>query len=480
MFKTLQVSLSKAESSGDIWFHGRTVPSKEFDLNRTGRQDANDAEGPGFYFTSCEKDARGYSGATGVIIKANLKLRKLTPKKAKMSELSFLIKNAPDYVNTLTNWDENPKKAFDLAVKNAFNDGAPYLQVWIDFYRYSPAEYLKNMVKLGYDGHEATWTKGLRHMIVYNPKAIGIIESKQQTAGAISMKAADLGHGAYLIDTAEKSLILDSQRKNANYGYDKSTKKALTEEEIENFTKVLDGVGVDQVEVTEDECAKILKDIILVHPEVKYIINSSEVNAGIKESIKNIGKNLKKGFQETFDKVFVGLKNKKDEKKRLKEFINENWEKVQKIKLRNKEDEPLLKILEEGLKKGDMTDKELAALTQLVENNPEMLKTLNFTDFVQKFEEKGAGELILFELGDLLGEDDSGLPKVKAIERISELLKSKGYTIKHLKIDLSDDESGGGRIVSFHSTKEALDKLINMFSLEVIKRMPYTLSGRET
>jgi len=180
-FKTVE-TLYKVVGESSIWFHGRTSDSTEFKEEFTGK--GHDAEGPGFYFTSSEDDAYKYASPSGIIIQAEVAIRKLTPKKAKKSDITTLIKNAPDLEDTLTNWDENPVKAMQLAIGLALKDDTPYLQVWIDFYRNEPAEYLKQMVKLGYDGHEVEKSNGVKHLVVYNPKTIKIVKTtpfKSQT-----------------------------------------------------------------------------------------------------------------------------------------------------------------------------------------------------------------------------------------------------------------------------------------------------------
>lgn len=160
-----------------IWYHGRSVKSTKFDPKYTGR--GTDQQGPGFYFSSDLKDAASYAYPNGIVIKAKLNLRKELPdkgRKANEKEIKFLMDKALDLDGYLTNWDENPSKAYNKAFNSFMDDELPYQQVWADLYRYEPELYLKNLVKLGYDGHESPVDSDARHMIVYNPKSIEVLE----------------------------------------------------------------------------------------------------------------------------------------------------------------------------------------------------------------------------------------------------------------------------------------------------------------
>lgn len=164
----------------EVWYHGRTTQSTAFDLERTGQ--GNDQEGPGFYFTSDLADARGYAWPDGIVITAELTPRRLVST-ASRAHITDLIKAAPELEMKLADWDENPDAAMRAAVASCVEDEYPYQQVWVSFYRYNPAEYLREMVKLGFDGHEATWlTSGVRHMIVYNPACIKVLSMERHTS----------------------------------------------------------------------------------------------------------------------------------------------------------------------------------------------------------------------------------------------------------------------------------------------------------
>jgi len=172
-----------------VWFHGRNNPSTDFSYDYVGK--GNDQEGAGFYFTDSYETAWGYTDGHGIVIRAYLNYRKLVPTtgKIKPKDIEFLIRNAPEYLETLQNWDENPNRAMMQAIKGYLeyrnNPSDAFQTVEADFYRGHPDLYLKSLVKLGYDGHmaeyssEAIFYTNQQHMIVYNPAIIQIIDVEE-------------------------------------------------------------------------------------------------------------------------------------------------------------------------------------------------------------------------------------------------------------------------------------------------------------
>ena len=60
----------------------------------------------------------------------------------------------------------------------AENEKDLFQQIWYDFFRWSPVEYLRGMVKLGYDGQVINKPEGRKHVIVYNPDIIEITDTE--------------------------------------------------------------------------------------------------------------------------------------------------------------------------------------------------------------------------------------------------------------------------------------------------------------
>jgi hypothetical protein len=164
------------------WYHGRTVKARDFSLAHIGRQEANDREGPGFYFTSDKTEAEGYAWPSGIVGTFELNPRKLasTTKKPQKDQVLRLMKGSPDFEQSLSNWDEDPRKAEAAALKAMLAEGNEWLvlrQVGIDFYRYFPEAWAKGMVGLGIDGAIVPDNGGLStHMVIYNPASIKVVK----------------------------------------------------------------------------------------------------------------------------------------------------------------------------------------------------------------------------------------------------------------------------------------------------------------
>lgn len=162
-----------AEIRNKIWFQGRKTGNKELDYAYVGR--GHDHEGPGFYFTDSPEDAQNYALPDGIVISGHIAPRKLasSTEPANAETIRQLILMAPNVQDSLSDWAENPSEALKAAIDGAVRQGIEkdsFQQVWADFYRNAPAEYLKNLVQLGYDGHVPTWTKGVNHFVLYNPE----------------------------------------------------------------------------------------------------------------------------------------------------------------------------------------------------------------------------------------------------------------------------------------------------------------------
>jgi hypothetical protein len=99
-----------------------------------------------------------------------------------------MIKMSENWREKAQNYDYNP----DIGARAAVNGAVEYnetekdafLQIWIDFYRYETVDFVRNMVKLGYDGLVVDGYGGYsdddkKHIIVYNPNIIEILETSQ-------------------------------------------------------------------------------------------------------------------------------------------------------------------------------------------------------------------------------------------------------------------------------------------------------------
>jgi hypothetical protein len=89
-----------------------------------------------------------------------------------------MLQSAPDWEDTAQNFNQNPRKGLILAVESMmdYNDTEKDLaqQIWYDFYRYNPVDFVRNIVKMGIDGIIVPREKS-EHIIVYNPNIIHVL-----------------------------------------------------------------------------------------------------------------------------------------------------------------------------------------------------------------------------------------------------------------------------------------------------------------
>ena len=136
-----------------IAYHGTDNEFEEFDYSYIGM--GKDSYGPGFYFADSYYEASLY----GKVGKYELSFNKYFGKGniVSKSDISKLIKWAPNYKNTLTDFGENKREAFFTAIKN-YSDidiTESFLYIWKDFYlkNGNSKKFVENLVKLGYDGY---------------------------------------------------------------------------------------------------------------------------------------------------------------------------------------------------------------------------------------------------------------------------------------------------------------------------------------
>lgn len=162
----------RASTPKQVWYHGSERPRETWDLSSVGH--GNDQEGPGLYFSSSLADAAAY-GSYLSIVELPLQKSKVIPLRGRpdIAAIRALISKSPDLEDHLMDWDENPAKALNKAVQVIFSAAKhpfdAFQQVWYDFYRDTPQEYLKN---LPYDGAVVPRANGIFHAIVFNPTVI--------------------------------------------------------------------------------------------------------------------------------------------------------------------------------------------------------------------------------------------------------------------------------------------------------------------
>lgn len=157
------------------WYHGRSTKSDSFDLKYTGK--GKDEDGPGFYFTKNKRGASQYAYPNGVTLTVSLDSPRLLKGDATYEETRKLIEDAPDYEESIAEYGSGLEEVVKLIMKQGSRKDV-FEQVWYDFYhsKDKTPEYLKNLIKMGYDGH--TGTKMHNIVVIYNPSVIKVIKKE--------------------------------------------------------------------------------------------------------------------------------------------------------------------------------------------------------------------------------------------------------------------------------------------------------------
>jgi hypothetical protein len=180
--KLLNEHLNEIVYGGEyIVYHGTNSDIQKFSDEFVGKEEATDQEGPGIYFTTLKEESEMYGKNLYSVKLTPRKLMDMTPinKNKWRSFTTKMLQSAPDWEDTAQNFHENPKKGLILAVESMmdYNDTEKDLaqQIWYDFYRYTPVDFVRNMVEMGIDGIIVPREKS-NHIIVYNPSIIDVLE----------------------------------------------------------------------------------------------------------------------------------------------------------------------------------------------------------------------------------------------------------------------------------------------------------------
>lgn len=164
-----------------------------FDLDKIGQREANDQEGPGFYFTTNPQEALGYAHPNGIVVTAKFTGNNLISVNDEINDehVDKMIEMSPDLDDTLANWGYDPgysSREDALAqLKDAIysdeNAKDIWLTVWYELYRDEPRQFVENMVKLGYDGLIVTPRfsddPNRKHVVIYNINAVNVEDVQQ-------------------------------------------------------------------------------------------------------------------------------------------------------------------------------------------------------------------------------------------------------------------------------------------------------------
>jgi len=181
----LQESLMTELTKGGSYtvYHGSKTQITNFVDEFVGGDNAIDQEGPGIYFTTSKEEAETYGEYLYTVTLTPRQLmdetpsnpRKLTPFITKM------VRMAPEWKDKAQNYDENPLRGLNIFVESTldYNDTEKDVaqQIWVEFYRYQPVDYVRNMVKMGIDGIKVKREyNDITHFIIYNPSIITVLK----------------------------------------------------------------------------------------------------------------------------------------------------------------------------------------------------------------------------------------------------------------------------------------------------------------
>lgn len=176
--------LSEIIESSFEAYHGSLNEIDRFSDSFVGGENASDAQGAGIYFATNPEDASYYGDN---IYKVNIKGRFLDRNapvdNVDPEEIVKLIKMKDEWELSAQDYSPDPEQgayeAAQMAIEYNDDEAEVFQQIEADFYRYDSVDYVRNMTKLGYDGiivDAPSDVPGDKHIIVFNPNAIELIE----------------------------------------------------------------------------------------------------------------------------------------------------------------------------------------------------------------------------------------------------------------------------------------------------------------
>ena len=171
----------------EMYYHASDHKITKFDLDHLGTGTNIDQEGPGIYLTNSLDDVRKY-GKYIYHVRVKFAKSRMMPDKKRFGydTIRRLISISPERDDALTNWDENPTRALDMAVRNILDSYGPdeYREameaVWGDFYRSSSKAFLSKMHVWGWDGFILPKSGGVKHFICFNPDILKIVKTEER------------------------------------------------------------------------------------------------------------------------------------------------------------------------------------------------------------------------------------------------------------------------------------------------------------
>jgi hypothetical protein len=161
-----------------IWYHGGASSRLVHDDHRWDRErftSSLNEEGPGIYFTSKYEQAKSY-GAVVVqtVLPASFRVLKTSVKPSERRLLQ-LYRSAPEehQADFLADWmTDDPKVALKPYTRQDSLHGA-LVTLYGDLFHYDAAAWVEAVRDLGFDGTIVPKSYGVRHLVVWNPSALG-------------------------------------------------------------------------------------------------------------------------------------------------------------------------------------------------------------------------------------------------------------------------------------------------------------------
>jgi hypothetical protein len=167
------------------YYHGSDHKFNRFTDEFVGGEKAVDAEGAGIYFTdSLDLASRFGKNIYKVKLTPNKLLDETSNDNISRDVLATLIKLADGWELKVQDWgDVEPEAAVELVIDDLFNynetEKEIFQQIEADFYRYDSLNFVRNMVKIGYDGYFINGDEDTKIIVMFNPSKIEILNVEE-------------------------------------------------------------------------------------------------------------------------------------------------------------------------------------------------------------------------------------------------------------------------------------------------------------
>jgi len=184
-----KIGVKENEGNTILAYHGSRDKFKSFSDKFIGAKKAREQEGPGVYFTTEPEDAINYAKDGGYLYKVELNVGNLISNeptnnlKHIVKPITKLITSAPNWKRVAKGYSEYDDEALDEILYKYIgmsrSEKEAFVGVYNELYSSTPINYVKNMVKLGYDGVYLPIKTGGAHIAIYNIKTIRILDIKE-------------------------------------------------------------------------------------------------------------------------------------------------------------------------------------------------------------------------------------------------------------------------------------------------------------